>query len=440
MARILKVVYGGLTIGKDQSGTALNLTGVYRTELTYESFRIDFTVEVAHAVRATFLTAEASLVEALTTPDSTLLVELSGTGRHSFDPAANTGFLGRGSARKVHGTGNSAEYACSVVMQLPADLAGRSGRRNGRIRVTASSSARRRAVFTGEYTALSTNSARVQYASAVQTWIDGELTALTGEWSDRTSEEVFDYDEQNKILAFQRVFEVVIFAESQGATEVAKLVGQNLIVRRTTVGADSHPSFRARALVAMSATYSVSVPYDLDTNLAALWEGTILPHILAVAGRLASGRAVVVRGEPVYDLPNNGIAAQLDLRVDTGSRIYQGRIEIDDDVDLGVKLNEVWSGDPEEVDDYQGPRVHMRTVTATVVTAPGAAVNVPEFKQPGFVELRQRRRSDPFDIAAPGSGQLVMHGLTLVRVFRKAKLRRRQATGGDGTDRTQVRR
>ena len=124
MARLIKITYGAVTVGLG-GDASITLVDKYRAVYGYTEFALTFECVVRNATRATFLAAEAALVAAYRLPDQDLDVDLAGTNRHSFTVAAGTGFNARATAAKVGGvedTANSARYACSVTVQLPADL------------------------------------------------------------------------------------------------------------------------------------------------------------------------------------------------------------------------------------------------------------------------------------------------------------------------------
>jgi hypothetical protein len=108
--------------------------------LGYTEFSMTFDVVVRNATRSTFLTSEAALYAAFKQPDQKLEVFLGASTRHTFDPAANTGFNSRATIERPPSelnTANSGLYRVSVLVQLPADLSGRDGRQTSTVTVEA---------------------------------------------------------------------------------------------------------------------------------------------------------------------------------------------------------------------------------------------------------------------------------------------------------------
>lgn len=406
MARLLKIVYAGLTIGKDQSDSSYHLTGKYSIDESYDAFAITFEVHVANATRADFLTAEAALRAAYRKQDQALTVALGATNRHSYDPSNNTGFRARAKCTKVGGkrdTANGATFRCSVVVRLPADQTGRDGRREGRVVVDTSPSGRKRVTISGDYTALSSNSAKAQYEAAIATWQASILADISGTFELTANR--YEYDEQNKELSFVRVLEEVVLRQGLSATNVASLVSPRLVIRKQTRQLEGSPELNVRPLIGVAVDYETWVDKAETTDLPTLYATTIRPLILAEVYAVASaGAAAIVREQPSFDRTDNRIAVSMDLQLDPGAQFYQGRITVRDAIRHGVVLLPVWDEDRWARDGYQGPGSHVKTFTRTTVGRPGAArgrLGIPP-RLPGFVEIEQLRDVDRFDMGTVG--------------------------------------
>lgn len=435
MTRILKVTYAGLTIGKDQADASYNLTDKYRVASSYSELSVEFEVVVASATRATFLAAEAALLAAYRKPDQALEVVLGSTARHDLDPADNSGFNARASCVKVGGvedTANSARYRCSVVVQLPADLTGRSGRQSSEVSVEVTPAGKRTVTISGAYTALSANSASDQYASAVSTFCSGILTGIGGTYN--LLPEQYAYDDQDKVLRFRRVYEEVFLAESQGGTDHAAIKGQQLVIERLDLPADGDWSFDVQPLQQLRATFGCYVDSAQTTDLRSLWEDTILPHIRAQAAALTGGTLVVVRAAPSFDLAENRIAAVLELAGDVGGAFFQADVDVFDDVDLGVRLVPVWDGLPYSRDRYDVQQRHAKTVDRSVTfSGEGRSLQVPAFQR--FVLVGRSTTTRRTRVGRPGD----YHRLTVVRdIFRYERADIRQVAAAGGGTRARV--
>lgn len=433
MARLLKIVYGSLTLGKDQADASYHLTGKYQISEDDETFAVTFEVVVSHATRSTFLTAEATLRTAYTTRDQTLTVTLGSTNRHNYVPGSNTGFLARPSLQKIGGkqdTANSARYRCTVSVRLPFSLSGRSGRRNGNVLVDETPSGRKRVAISGEYTALSSNSAREQYEEAIATWQTTVLADLGTVFDLATN--TYDYDEQDKVLRFRRVLVESLINQAVGTTDVASLRDPKLIIRRQQIALQAAPGMSVRPPVTLLVQYDTWVDEAVTTDLPSLYTGTIRPFILSEVYAIAgSGGAAVVRDEPSFDRTDNRISVSMDVQVDQGGQFYQARVVISDRIAHGIVLVPVWSEDPYDRDAYQGPATHVKVVRRTTVGRPGVAVGragVPALQ--GFVELEQLRDEDRFDLGTVGD-TIALEAVVASWVFTRANVEGLTEPGDD---------
>lgn len=394
MARLIKISYAGLTIGLGGDASIV-LIDKYRVSSSYTTFSIEFDVVVRNATRATFLTAEAALLAAYRKDDQDLDVELGGTDRHSFTHSGNTGFNSRSNCTKVPdelSTANSAHYRCSVTVQLPADLSGRSGRQSSEVRVDATPAGKKTIRISGTYTALSSNSATAQYAAAADTYCDGVITAVGGgDTFNLLTPKGFTYDDQNKVLRFERVYQEVFFRESTSGADSAALKGAQLNIDRTSPESKSPSGFGARPLEQVRASYSAFVDSDQTTDIKSLYESTVRPLILAELGNFGGGTVVVIRETPSYDPTENMIRAVVEAAVDLSGGIYAGTLQIEDFIRHGVILVPVWTDNPFDRDQYQGPASHVKRVTRFTVSRSSVPERLMIPDLPGFVEMEQTR-------------------------------------------------
>lgn len=367
MSRLLKITYAGLTIGKDQADASYNLTDKIKLGSSYPEFSISFDVVVSNATRSSFLSAEAALIAAYRKPDQALTVVLGSTDRYDYDPSDNTGFNARATCAKVGGledTANSARYRCSVTVQLPANLSGRDGRQSSTVTVDANPSEKRTVTIEGAYTALSSNSASAQYASAVETYCSGVLTAVGGTYN--LLPHTYAYDDQNKVLSFKRVYKEVDFAESLSGTDDAAICDQQFVIDRAELPADGDWDKDVQPLQRLTVAYSCWVKKSQTTDLKTLYEATIRPHILAQVQAVTTGTVVVVNERPSFDLAEHRIACAMELAASVGGQFIQADIEVSDEQSLGVVLVPVWDGLPFSRDRYDVPQTHVKTIDRVV--------------------------------------------------------------------------
>lgn len=450
MARLVKITYGSLILGKDQTDTSFVLADRCKIALGYTEFSITFDVVVRNATRSTFLTSEAALLAAIKAPDQKLEVFLGSTTRHTFDPAANTGFNARGTCAEFGSelrTANSAHYRCTITAQLPADLSGRDGRQTSTVTVEATPAGKRTVVIEGTYTALSSNSSYAQYVASVGTYCDGVISALGGTYnliSEGTGGRGgFSYDDQNKVLRFRRVYEEVFYRESLAGGDHASIKGAQINIDRTTPENRGPAGFNVRPLERLRASYSATIDRSV-TDIKGLYESTVRPLLLAELQNVSGGTVVVVGETPSYVPTENVLRVVLDVACDLGGSFYSASLRTQDYLRHGKILVPVWSDDPYARDLYRGPATHVKTVTRFTVAKVGGGANgsgvADRFQIPvlaGFEEIEQLRDESREHVGVTGDGFEVAQ-VTHVFVFEKANLEGggSGSAGGAGSRRT----
>lgn len=441
MARLLKITYASFSVGLSGDASC-TLAGKYRLATSYTEFALTFEVVVRSATRSTFLTAEAALIAAYSKPDQALEVQLGGTDRHDYDPSNNTGFNARPSLRKIgdaDDTANSARYECSVTVQLPASLTGRSGRQSSTVSVDATPAGKRTVTIEGAYTALSSNSAVAQYVAAGTTYCDSVITAVGGTYDLLTPVNAgsgfaaaagFNYDDQNKVLRFRRVYRESIYNESQSSAAVSGVREQSLVVSRRSPPKTGEPSADVSPLVEARGSFSCFVDKNVTTDLETLWTGTLYPHVVAEIGTMGGGTAVVTDSSVTFDRTENRIEATVDALVPTGS-VISARVEVEDRIVAPLRFEPVWSGDPFAVDQYTVPALHLKVITRTVATLGPAIVQIPPVS--GFVEIERLRDSVRDQIGSRGQAGRTITISRDVFVFRRVNVQNSGQSGGSRT-------
>lgn len=448
MARLVKITYGSLVLGKDQTDTSYVLTDVYTVSSGYTEFSFVAEVVVRNATRATFLASEAALIAAFKLPDQKLEVFLGSTTRHTFDPAVNTGFNARATATRIGdqlNNANMAHYRISVVVQLPADLSGRDGRQTSTVTVESTAAGKRTVVIEGTYTALSSNSALAQYTASGATYCDGVITALTGTFNlisqGGSLGGGFSYDDQNKVLRFRRVYEEVLYRESLAGGDHASIKGAQINIDRTTPENRGAPGFSVRPLERLRASYSATIDRSV-TDIAGLYQSTVRPLLLAELQNVSGGTVVVVGETPSYVPTENLLRVVLDVAADLGGSFYSASLRTQDYLRHGKILVPVWSDDPYARDLYKGPATHVKTITRFTVAKVGGGAGgsgVEErFQIPvlaGFEEVEQLRDESREHVGVTNDGFEVAQ-VTHVFVFEKANLEGGSSSGSAAGART----
>lgn len=447
MSRTLAITYAGLVLGAGQSNASYHLTGKYSYVETQERADLAFEVVVQNEDDVLFLAAEAALLTAYRTPDAALLVVIGGGNRRDLDPADNTGFNARASARKVPGldnTARSARYACSVSIELPADTAGRAGRRSSSVDVSTSPAGRRSLSITGVYTALSNNAARAQFESQVATYAGTVTSGLGGTW-ELVGTPSAKSDDQNKTISFSRAYREVIYHQAQSAMDHPAIVEPRLQIARTRTSAESTRILGSvEALKELQITWSASVAIAVTVDLEALWEGTVRPHLIAEAELVGGGAVVVTRETPLFDAGENTIAAAMTVLADSGAKFLRASVDVADSIDMGVVLKPVWDGNPFSRDKYKGSGSHVRTLTRRTLRVAATGIisknrvisdhgDPPQFS--GFVEVRESRRARAWNVGVPGT-ELTLRSSETVYVYVRADDPKASTGSGGGGTRT----
>ncbi len=381
-----QITYGATVIG----GTTENLIdGGYKIKRrSYTEFTVEFAVVIKEASEAALATAALALKDAFRLPDQRLLIEVDGNTIEDFDPATDSGFNQRGDVLKDESfadTALSRRYIVSIELELPADLAGRGGRRDSTIQLAYSESRRRTLTVDTTYTALGGVSAFDIYEANIDAYITSITTALGGTW-ELVVEDPIIRDDQNKTVTARQVWHDLIFNQSSAGLDDVDIKNQTLQITRGRVApGDSDPS--VRRFIEMEVNYEASINSELTTDLVSKWEGTILPFIMSKVQEVAGTSAVaLVSSPPTFDFPNNRILARLKVfAVARGAKVLELRVTTEIRDITGYLLVAVWSGRKFDKHFMDGPARRIKTLTTQrrqLASGVGAVVPVAGGKGP----------------------------------------------------------
>lgn len=383
MSRTFAITYGSYVIGASGTDANVRLTGKHRTDENYATFTVSFEVLVLGASISAFNASEAALVAAFRKPDQALSIVVDSNSRRSYSHSSNTGFNARPEIEKVGGTADtdrSARYRVAVTVQLPADLSGRDGRQSSAVDVRTEANGSRIVTISGVYTALSSNSARDQYASAIASYVaavKSDLSITNWELVGKPSESA---DDQDKTLQFSRVYREIIRNQSVGTADNASLVNPRLFIRRVLPAAnDTRVLGAVEPLRTYEVNYIATVDWTQTTDLDTLYTSTIRPHILGELRTLAGGALYVVREGIRFDLDSNRVFSDWEVLTDSGYDLLSATHVVEDIRDFGEVRYPVWNGNPYSRDVYQGPKTHIKRVRRSVyrVAGSGGDIDVP---------------------------------------------------------------
>jgi len=252
VTRALAIVYG--TGGTQQTigGTSkLVLDGVYKLDLKYATGSFKCRFWVAETTDADFIATCQAIEANLTLPRQRLQIQLNGVNQEDFNPNAgpsgNTGFNQRVQLTKPDDPMNTTRtrvYEWLCEWDRPAVLTGQSGRLESTVDLAVEPGGRRRLRISGTYTALTTNSARAQYAAAIGTpaynggtgtgYIGTLTSGFGGSWEIVNTPQAAA-DDTNKILRFSVDLRDLLLNESVQLLHDPDLTDQFLTVRRTWI-------------------------------------------------------------------------------------------------------------------------------------------------------------------------------------------------------------
>lgn len=429
----LRFTYAGVTVG-NSGDSSYHLVDRYSYNVNVDSVTLSFFVVVQNDNESTFVSKEAALRTAYSTPHGTLAVVLGATTRHTYSPSAGTGFNARPSFRKVgedEDTGRSAKYECTVDLELPATLYSADGRRDHGMTVSFDESGLRTVVFQGTWTRSGTTDARAQYDAQIASFVSTQLDAL----DDTVTWELLPHqstnDDRDNVVQFQRAYQEILDDQSISATDVAALKRPNLQIDVTESAPGDSPSNQGAAIRLTEATVTYSAAVDKaetsgTANLKALYDATIRPLLLNRAAAAMDGRQVIVVAE-TYSLSPTGnrVSVAMTINSDGGGTFITYVEETQDDITLPIDLDTVWDGSDYNVDLHHTPAPWLRTVTRTALYVDGrlpTALKDQQVRIPGFVERRRIQGYRDTNLGRTSNAlPLVLE--TDIRIFQRADIR-----------------
>lgn len=408
VTRELSVIYGTITLG---GSTDRIIDGPWSYDPRYPvaSFECEFATFAA--TEAAFTTETAALEAGLRTPRQRLRVVLGAVTTIDLNPASgtSTGFNARPSLSRLASddhTGRSARYRFRVEVDLPADLAGQSGRFDEAVAVAYAPGGRRTVSLRGQYRALTANDATAQYAAQIAGHQTTVLTAIDAAATWELVVATTTRDDTDKIIDYVRTIEEILLAQSASVTDDPDLFAQQLDVRTGFVAPGDSPLSGASRLTNIEVTYSAAV-LSTVTDLRAKWLSTIRPWLIQHArdSSGASGLALVDE-QPRFDAGARRISAAMRFVAQGTSAVVESLVTVEDDLDLGVEVIPTHSDDPLEAHLFQGPQAFIRTVNLRRVTVgppPGTGVGSGTEAEATATSLEARGAGEPLSIDLGGA-------------------------------------
>ena len=373
--RQLQITYGTTVASGTLSGATLTLHDVHSISKTADEFSVSYSVLVSGTTEALFAAGVDSFETAMTTRRQDFKVETlttSGVVDQTLLTLSHTGNTGLNITAELSKPGGEADtilsrlYEVTVSGGLPTKAA-LSGLREFDYDVTFSPSRRASLLVRGSYTAVSSTQAKAQYLASIAARVSSITTALTGTWE--LVDETYTPDDTDQVVSFSRTYKELIFAESEGATNVASIVDQVLSIKSDRLGSEGLRD--ERKLSTITATYSAGIDKSETTDLAELWTATIRPWVVKNVSDVAGDRFAIVSQAVDYDKAENRISATLTAQARNGGDTLAKTLSDSLEIDAGVVFAKTWPtgspgrDDPTDAYVYQGPKTVRRTLTQT---------------------------------------------------------------------------
>lgn len=369
VARELVVTYGGFVVGGASERLLDEEPGQIRIEKDFTSASVEFSFVIQKELETDFA-AEILVVEAaFRKPRQDFTIVQGASTLESLKQSDNTGFDADPQIIKfddIGNTGRSRVYTVRIDFGLPADNIGTAGRQSSIIAIEFDAQRIRTVTISGVYTALVGAQARAQYNAEIDAYTTSILTGLGGTYE--LIAESADNFETDKNLEFFRTFRELVFAQAGGTPlDNPAIVSQVFRVKRTTrAPGDSDPLLGEDAvrLVEFVATYEASIDNTVSTDLVEIWDGTILPFIIAQVENVAGAAIALMEIEPTFGFDENVISARVVFMSATTSGLLEFERTEETLLNEGKVFVPAWTGDRLAKFMYRGPATIQQTVTA----------------------------------------------------------------------------
>lgn len=383
VTRTNEITYGGFTVGGTSSYW---LHDVHIIEQDYDSLALSFVVVVRENTKAALLSSVADLKAAYRKPFGDLLVNLGGEDFVDLSHDDNTGFNAVPAIELIetHRTPLSQAYRCSVAVQLPADLAGKDGRASSSVEITTDLIGVRTLTISATYTALGSNSASAQLASAFSTYVDSLKTAFGGSWVQSSGQPVAR-DDENKNASTTITLVEVIFDQSLNTRVNATLVLPEYTVTVSRQAGTFLTGSGVFAPAEVAVSFQTGVKASESQNLPAVFEEVVRPYLTRIATDHAGGGGlapVVVAKSVAFDPTRNAISGSILFRIHFSTTIF-ATLNVANRYPRLETLVPVLDQNPVARDLHFRPVDTVRVITYAIVTLndPATPQQVDAFEQ-----------------------------------------------------------
>ena len=289
---VFTITYGGTAVGG--TSDTYQLHGAYTLNRSFSGISVGFTVTVVGTSHANLASLSSTLEAAFRQRlehGETLIINLNGS---TFTFTSGTDILNAtASITKTGGPadqGFSRSYAIEVVGDVPADSTSRSGLRELLVDVAYGSSRQKIVTMTGVYTATGGASALAQYQSAFDSEASAYLTAIDSGATFELTAEGESLDRNRSAdnstpfahsCSFSRTYTELLADQSQSGRDDTSIRDHTMHFTDSFdhLGAGAEQVYTMRRV---NAAYDCAIDIDQSTDLYALFENTVLPHVKAL--------------------------------------------------------------------------------------------------------------------------------------------------------------
>ncbi len=315
------------------------------------------------------------------TPRQRFRVSFSGTVFDDLNPAAasggNTGFNQDATIEKLgedFDTSRSRGWRITVEAQLPADLAGQSGRQDSSVRVDFDPARRRKIAISGRYTAIGANDGRAQYNASIATYAAAIQASVAAGATFELVRESATSDDADKNLDFEQEYEELIYDQSSGTRDNSAIKqGRYAYSRQQIAPGDSDPGTRRLEIIDID--FECWIDKTVTTDLAGFWQSTLKTYLITEArSKFSLGQIALTDHQHRVDYSQNRIFGRMQIQATSsgGANLIQSRYTTKVETDIGKVFRGTWDGNIFSHHVYDGKVKQIRTRTFTKLLLGGA--------------------------------------------------------------------
>lgn len=466
----MAITYDGQAIPGTLGSSTLHLTGIHRIEKVESVATVTFRFVVDSPTELALATDCLAIEELFQTLRRPFAVTLLGNTSITLDDADYSGIevtpeiSKPGEEDPRFDTNTSRLYEVTITAGLPAITDDADGLRSFGYAIDYTPSRIGSLVVSGVYTGIVSplTSSIAAYQAGVTARVATILAALG--WTAELVNETLSVKQGEGETAFTRTYRQVRYEQGSSTLDMPQLVDPILIVSVAQPESEDDPT--ASPALNVVAEYATSVDFDLESDLRALWENTVLPYIQEEMQLSAGGSIAIEEATPKFNWSAHSITALVSgVSIQAGALLSR-RVVTKDKVDYGKVIRYVWPEqipEDEEADQPEASRAYVyvtaRTITRTVETttetsggvAPGggAVIGAPrrvlhkgadafqELEAPevptGTTAVLLTRDSD-YEVRSKGlpGQQIPIQVRTVVEVYELVSLIESGAAGGGG--------